>query len=436
MAAAAAAAPKATTETPPEMSSGHKALLAACDKAAMQLLKATAGDITDLPRIAGAIRLWDLAAMCWRDANGLSPLAETPYTTESQRATELYIAALDNLADASPSKECPDPTPDAVQAAIQKTGLMGSGVRPTLDAKQLATPPDVVVYRQSMDGMACVKLFKAYYGDAVSSKIDFRAWPINAPPNLDGLEGKRVCIADATVPFGLVTTKLVKAKHTWMFDHTTNQANKVLDAILAVEPRPYLTYVLDTTEMLCGAMILYLALFSKKPHAFKWLDVINKNDTNIRLKTEEEKAYYAFLNRPEATETLKAFEAACAADVKEAAALGTKLLEERRNEAKVAMGSMELKKQTKIGNAMYNIGYATVSAYDRVLPCSELVAKYPEIVKDMDLWCVRWTDAKTKTKHLALRQRPGSALDMSAIAKHFGGGGQPAASGVQGRDYL
>ena len=445
------------------VSDDHKALIAAFTKGADQLMRSHFESPKPLLQLAAAIELRKRTAIVWCDAKGIpyenvlvdaqtkptdKKLPEslllpkrkgTPYDTDILRTHELYEACEQHSLSVKGVSKQEKFTPEEIEMQIWDTGCLGTKQpRPLVDSKELLLPPHVVItHGPCPDGGSCALLIHDFFGPAIGSKIDFRVWKHGKPVNLEGLEGKRVWVGDVTAPFKLLQEKLIKAAFVWMPDHHANDGNKVLLWILTLNPRSNIHYELDESGICCGAMMVFRTLYPGK--AFPdWLVAINKGDTNlIRTRTEKEKAYHAYITRPGVLKTMDLLRASVTTDVKLATEEGEKLLVQRKEDARVSASKMEWR-TVQTATKMYIAGYVVAGESVRLAACADAVFDLiinKKMVKPIDFLCMRWID-EDNIKQISLRTIPGTALNVATVAQAFGGNGHPAASGVQGLDYL
>lgn len=305
--------------------------------------------------------------------------------------------------------------------------------------------PDVFAYHfPCPDGLSCRVVAEDHFGPAAASKIDWRHWTHGKPAPLDGLDGKKIVIADACPGPAHYQTKLAKAQIVWTVDHHANDANRALKASGVADGFKESGVghgvgarhmQLDESGVRCGALLLFQMWNPGKPVP-AWLDAVNRGDTNlIRTRTPEQKAYHAWITQPSLIKDINRFRAACAGDVPTLTRLGAELLAQREVEVRHKVDQIKFR-NVAVGARAYLAGYVDASGPEMLSMTADLVfalAKAQKLKVAIDFLAMRWT-SDDGIKQISLRQIP--ALDVAEIATHFGGDGHPTAAGVQNRDYL
>lgn len=306
--------------------------------------------------------------------------------------------------------------------------------------------PDVVFYHYPCpDGMACRLLIEDYFGEE-SKTIDFRGWEHGEAQNLSGLEKKIVWFCDVTPPAAiLLSGSCLVASEIKIFDHHANDANKaLLKQIYNTEYQSssfknVSSMTLELTDR-CGAMVVFdhLDLMSKLREIPYWLDQINRGDTGLNTqRTEDEKAYHAWITRPEILPDngdTKAFRGALFSEpIATITKKGYALLAHRQTVCdqqmtKLQFGSFQFtSKETKKEDTYVGV-YAEVEGPHMIFMMTETIVKNRHRLLYFDAIGIRWT--KRGKKQLSLRRV--NMLDLSAVSACRGGGGHAAASGIQG----
>lgn len=261
--------------------------------------------------------------------------------------------------------------------------------------------------------------------------IDFREWVHGGTPNLEGLDGKRIWFCDVCPTIDQLKDKFARSKFVDIKDHHNNPS---VQAVL--KESALLTNVKMTLETgdRCGALMLYNALYPATSEP-AWLDAINKGDTGLILsRTDDEKAYHAWITRSEAMTSVTTFRAALAEDMKTATAAGVELLASRKAECEKAFSNLKCHFYTGPDGKQGLAAYATASGPQMISQVSEYIWTNSKKPLSFDFLAIQWT--RDKVPQLSLRSPPNSSFDVSAIARRNGGNGHPAASGVQNRLLL
>lgn len=311
--------------------------------------------------------------------------------------------------------------------------------------------PDVhFTHTPCPDGHACrvlvVKGFK-------ESTIEFRPWIHGKPKDFNGLAKKRVLITDACPTYEELTDpkKFGSALFVKILDHHANKENVALNVRLTASPLPNVHLTLDTTGVVCGALMVFRDLYPGVAIP-PWLDSINKGDTDlIRTRTEDEIAYHVMLTTKAALKSVHVFDHLCARNVKEMIELGKEIVKERVAFAVKCVDALSIKNVSPFQSSphwSYTYGdvhntkgpeylsYITTEVMHRVakrdLPCR------------IDFLAIRWMqfiddDDTNRNPNNMIRQislRSMVTIDVAEIAKQYGGNGHPPAAGIQGRETL
>jgi hypothetical protein len=313
------------------------------------------------------------------------------------------------------------------------------------------SPPNVMFYHSPCpDGLSCCLVAEDYFGP--ENKIEFREWTHGREPNLTGLAGKEVWVCDVC-PTGaqlLASDKLARAKLVDVKDHHYNapvenvaretdiaKMKVPIDIFESSKSFPNLTMILEKGNR-CGALMLYSFFHPNATAIPSWLDAINKGDTNlITSRTPEERAYHAWVTRPEVLKTTTTFRAALAEDVKTATAAGDKLLRERQAECDKALAELTIEKCTAADQkSQHLVGYTSASGPEIISQIFEYVCSQSKKPLPFEFLAIRWVRQVDNVRQISLRSPPGSDFDVSAIARLNGGGGHRLASGVPYKTHL
>lgn len=302
-----------------------------------------------------------------------------------------------------------------------------------IDNKPRVSPPDVFFYHHPCpDGLSC-RLINEDYFSSLNTNVDYREWTHGKPANLTGLEGKTVWFVDVSPTIEqLKSPELTVAKKIIVLDHHNNASTQAV-----VHESRSISNLTITLEMenRCGALMLYSFLYPRKDIPV-WLNAINKGDTNlISTRTEDEKAYHAWITRPDALKSTAALRDEIYgpdSDMKTATEQGRMLIARRIIECEIALKSLEMELYPWDSVKNYTVGYTSASGPEMISMINDYIWKYAP--KPMHFLCIRWIRMSDGLKQISLRRPPD--LDLSDIARWSGGNGHPAASGVQGLDSL